>query len=252
MKLNSLLYAHLRKEAAATKIDVISIGLGYTAVSTSAGGIGVAYSYFKSKRSCHFVPDFGDCEGRSGLALLEHIRSDQPLHRSVALAAVNAINHGFASRLPEDSRNIAMFDRFGIGQASRVAMVGYFGPLIKKLEKRGAVLKILDDSRSLGSKEDFYRSLGDWAEVLFLTSTSILNGTCEEILARVGKDVKTVMLGPSTPMVAEAFRHLPVHLLAGTVPLDRDNVLKAVRHGQGTPVIQKYSRKVYLELQKVV
>jgi len=27
-------------------------------------------------------------------------------------------------------------------------------------------------------------------------------------------------------------------------------VLKAVRHGQGTPVIHKYTRKVYLELSR--
>jgi uncharacterized protein (DUF4213/DUF364 family) len=57
------------------------------------------------------------------------------------------------------------------------------------------------------------------------------------------------MLGPSTPMVAEAFRHLPVHMLAGTVPIDKQNVLKAVRHGMGTPVLQKFSRKSFLYRQ---
>jgi uncharacterized protein (DUF4213/DUF364 family) len=90
--------------------------------------------------------------------------------------------------------------------------------------------------------------LNDWAEILFLTSTSILNNTCEDILARAGQQLQTVMLGPSTPMVAAAFEHLPVHLLAGTVPLDKDQVLKAVRHGQGTPVIQRFSRKVCLDM----
>jgi len=248
MSLNTFLYEHFKRAAAAAIIDCVSIGLGYTAVTTDAGGIGVAYSYFKSKRSCQFLPDFQDCEGRSGLTLLEGIRSEEPLHRSVALAAINALNHRAAIQLTEDSHNIALFDRLGIGSASRVAMVGYFGPLIKKFETRGADLKILDESRNLGRVSDFYNLLRGWAEVLFLTSTSILNNTCEEILAHLGQGVKTVMLGPSTPLVAEAFAHLPVDILAGTVPVDKDNVLRAIRHGQGTPVIQKYSRKVFLEL----
>ena len=45
-----------------------------------------------------------------------------------------------------------------------------------------------------------------------------------------------------------AFDHLPVHMLAGTVPIDKTNVLKAIRHGMGTPVLQKFSRKSYLSL----
>jgi uncharacterized protein (DUF4213/DUF364 family) len=56
------------------------------------------------------------------------------------------------------------------------------------------------------------------------------------------------MLGPSTPMIGEAFSHLPVHVLAGTVPLNKEKILKAIRHGMGTPVLHKYSRKSYLEL----
>jgi hypothetical protein len=95
---------------------------------------------------------------------------------------------------------------------------------------------------------DFYKNLKNRADVLFLTSTSILNNSTEEILANVHGNVKTLMLGPSTPMVARAFDHLPVHMLAGTVPLDKERLLKAVRHGMGTPVLHKFSRKSYLAL----
>jgi hypothetical protein len=49
-------------------------------------------------------------------------------------------------------------------------------------------------------------------------------------------------------MVAEAFDHLPVHMLAGTVPLDKENIIKAVRHGMGTPVLHRFSRKSFLSL----
>jgi uncharacterized protein (DUF4213/DUF364 family) len=106
----------------------------------------------------------------------------------------------------------------------------------------------LDKSRKLGRVEDFYKKLNSWADVLLLTSTSILNNSTEDILRHVGGQVKTVMLGPSTPMVGQVFDHLPVHMLAGTVPLDKDNILKAVRHGAGTPVLHRFSRKCYLTI----
>jgi uncharacterized protein (DUF4213/DUF364 family) len=83
-----------------------------------------------------------------------------------------------------------------------------------------------------------------WAEVLLLTSTSILNDSTEEVLSRLAPGVKVIMLGPSTPLVADAVRHLPVHILAGTVPVDKEAVMRAVRHGAGTPVIHRFSRKV--------
>ncbi len=53
------------------------------------------------------------------------------------------------------------------------------------------------------------------------------------------------LLGTSTPMVGEAFEHLPVHMLAGSVPVDKENVLKAVRHGIGTRFIHQYSKKSF-------
>jgi len=46
-------------------------------------------------------------------------------------------------------------------------------------------------------------------------------------------------------MLPEAFAHLPVSILGGTLPLENEAVVKAVRHGRGTHAIQKAARKVY-------
>jgi hypothetical protein len=68
------------------------------------------------------------------------------------------------------------------------------------------------------------------------------------MLAAVGPEVRVVMMGLSTPLVAEAFNGLPVHVLAGTVPVDPEGIFKAVRHGKGTPALQRFARKAYLLL----
>ena len=248
MILNDRLFNLFRDKAAKTRVDLLCLGLGYTAVVTTDGGIGIAYTYFADKKSCMVLNEAFDYEGRPAITLLEKIKSESTIERSMALALVNALNYQHALQLPEDEKNEILFEQFKITKGTKVAMVGYFGPLIKRFEQREAVLDILDQSRGLGRMQDFYKKLKNWADVLFLTSTSILNNSTEEILANVHAKVKTLMLGPSTPMVAAAFDHLPVHMLAGTVPLDSENIVKAVRHGMGTPVLHRFSRKSYLSL----
>lgn len=248
MKLNTTLYDLFVNKAKKVKIEILCLGLGYTAVTTSDGGIGISYTYFESKKSCSIIKTYYDYEGRPSTELLKHIKSTDAIQRSMALALINALNYKRAILLPEDRDNTIMFDKFGVRKGTNVAMVGFFGPLIKIFEEREASLEIIDISRGMGRQEDFYEKLGNWADVLFLSSTSILNNTTEEILKNVSENVKTVMLGPSTPMVIEAFEHLPVQMLAGTVLIEKEKVLKAVRHGAGTPVIQKFSRKAFINI----
>jgi len=248
MTLNQKLYQLFDSKAQQVTIDTLSLGLGYTAVTTSDGGIGLSYTYFGDKRTCMVLNEHIDYEGKPASLLLEKIKSDYSVDRSMALALINALNYDVALALPEDKDNSIMYDKFKIGKDSKIAMVGFFGPLVRNFKEKRVSLEILDESRGLGDKEDFYYKLGNWAEVLLLTSTSILNQSTEEILANVSEKVKTVMIGPSTPMAEKAFGHLPVHMLAGTVPIDKEKILKAVRHGMGTPVLHKFSRKSFIFL----
>ena len=246
MRLNEIFFDYFVDRARKTNVDLLCLGLGYTAVVTTDGGIGMAYTYFEDKTSCMLLNEAIDYEGRPAADLLEKIRSEHPLERSMALALVNALNYENALIQPEDKDNTVLFKEFRLQPDTKVAMVGYFGPLVKRLKERKVPLEILDVSRGLGERKDFYHKLSSWADALLLTSTSILNNTTEEILSHLHKKAKAALLGPSTPMVAEVFAHLPVHMLAGTVPLDKDNIIKAVRHGMGTPVLHKFSRKSFL------
>ena len=248
MILNDNLYNLFSNQAEKVKVDFLGLGLGYTVVVTSDGGIGIAYTYFEDKKSCMLLNEAIDYENRPASVLLKKIKSERTIERSMALALVNALNYEDALKLPEDKNNTILLEKFNIQPDTNVAMVGYFGPLVDRFKEKDIPLEILDASRGLGNREGFYKKLASWADVLLLTSTSILNNTSEEILAKTLENVKTAMLGPSTPMVAKAFEHLPVHMLAGTVPIEKDKILRAIRHGMGTPVLHKFSRKSYLAL----
>ena len=240
------LYDVMAETAENPMVEILSIGLGYTTVCTSDGGIGLAYTPLNDKKGCSVVARDHDYEGKRASELLPLIRAHDPILRTMALALVNALNHQKALSMPEDRNNDILFDLLGIAGGTHVAMVGLFRPLVKKLEDMGAALEVVDAGSGHGDPDAFPDKLAGWADAVILTSTSLLNGTADRLLNAVGPTVRVAMLGPSTPLIPEAFDGLPVHVLAGTVPMDRENILKAIRNGKGTPVLQRYSRKPYL------
>ncbi len=247
MQLDQTLYALFQDKARQTNITTLNLGLAYTAVVSSDGGIGVAHTCLEQSGPCGLAHETRIYEDHPAIDLLPCILETDPLKRSMALALINALNHSAAMAYPEDT-TARLFDHLQIGTGTRVAMVGYFGPLMPVFQEKGAVVEAIDRGRSLGDPEVFREKLHNWADVLLLTSTSLLNQSTEEILAHGAPGLRTVVLGPSTPMVPEAFASLPVNLLAGTVPLDSKAVLQCIRHGAGTRSIHKFSRKAFTEL----
>ncbi len=244
MKLYDTLYKAVYDRAKEVTVDLIHIGISYTAVCTSDGGSGIAFTFLSGSKSCTVVKDPMNYEGQPAEKLLKLLYSSEIVERSVAVALINALNYHRAQAMETDSGTL--FNDLHIKEGSRISMVGYFGPVLKQLKEMNISVDILDSNRGLGEKEKFYKTLRDQeTEALILTSTSIINKTTEEILGNLPSSTPCVMLGPTTPMIPESFSHLPVDILAGTVPVAIDGVLKAIRHGKGTPVIQKSCRKVY-------
>ncbi len=248
MQLIQNLFDLFYEKAFHTKVVCLTVGLKYSAVLTEDGGMGVAYTYLNHSRCCSKKPDYRNYEGLPAIELLSQIKDPLPLNRSMGLALINALNCHHASKLPADSSDSFWMDALGIRRNTHVAMVGFFRPLMRKFKDRGALVEVLDELQGVGKQNTFYEKLNGWADVLLLTSTSILNDSTEEVLGHLGSGTNVLMLGPSTPMVPEAFSHLPVRMLAGMVPVDQTAALGAVRHGEGTPVIQQFSRKVYTVL----
>lgn len=245
MELNRKLLDRFSAVAEGVTVDQVTIGLGYTAVTTSDGGIGLAATGVALNGCCAGGLKIDDFENRPVTDLLQCIEKTEPMGRAMALAAINALNHHQSLRLPVDAGNTILLDRFHIRSGVRVAMVGYFPPLVRLLEAEAVSLTIIDDARGIGDKKAFCQQLRGWADVLLITATTIINNTTESILAHAGPELQTVLLGPSTPMVPEAFDHLPILMLAGTAIIDREQALKIIRHAGGTRALKPVSRKVY-------
>jgi uncharacterized protein (DUF4213/DUF364 family) len=245
MKLVDGFHAAAAEAAADTTIEAMTIGLGYTAVVTATGCVGLSYSMVERTASCTHVRAFRDFDGAPAIELLEYVRSDDTLERAMGLALVNALNQPRARQLPDDAGPAGTFvGAFGVREGTRVAMVGFFPPVARRLREIGAELRVLDRDKRMGDETAFLSDLADWPDVLIVTATAILNDSLESVLDHVTQRVKVVVLGPTTPLVPEAYGTLPVHLLAGLVPVDNERVVAAVRQGAGTPALTPHCRKV--------
>ena len=246
MKLNQICYDLFIKKAKSVTIDCLNIGLGYTAVVTSDGGMGLSGTYFAGEKPGSLNRDYVDPEGKQADTLLKYILQEDMVKRSIGIALINALNYQEALKTPESPDNRFLFAILNPEGRKKIAMVGLFRSLVKMLEEQHMEVEILDETMNIGDKNTFYDKLSTWADILVLTSTTLLNNTTEELLRHAGENLRTVILGPGTPMIHTAFAHLPVHMLAGAVPMNKEKILKAVRHGTGTPVMKQFCRQSYL------
>lgn len=245
MDLNAKLYHRVQSEAADAVISQLYLGLGYSAVTLEDGRCGLCSTWIDGKESCTLFKEPFEVEGSRAEVLLEKISSHDTITRTAVIALINALNYRYAASC-EDDRG-TLFDDLGLISGSSCAMVGYFGPVVTQLESAGIAVRAYDIGKGVGEKDSFYQWARQEADAVIVTATSMINNSMEDIFDQLkGRGLPAAVMGPSTIMIPEIYSEFPVKVLAGTVPTDIAGVLRAVRNGKGTPVIHRYSRKVYL------
>jgi uncharacterized protein (DUF4213/DUF364 family) len=247
MNLNHEILSFFQKEAEQSTVDEIYLGLGYSAVTLSDGRCGLCCTFSGDSTKCTVNKNREDYEKQKASLLLENIQSENLLDRTMAIALVNALNANFASTCPDDPKTLE--EDLQLKEGSKVAMVGYFEPIVRQLAKNHIEVVAYDIGKKIGSEKEFYCWAKSHAEALILTATSVITNSTESVFEHMeGKTLPTVLLGPSTIMRPEIYKGLPLSMLGGTVPVDIPNTLKAIRNGRGTPVLHKYARTVRLLL----
>lgn len=245
MKVHDKLFDYAFPEAQKRTVRTATAGLKYSAVSLDDGSVGVSYTWNQGHCCGPNEEPFFDYEGKEAAILLEKIRHNGAVGRSLSVALVNALNGRRALDMPVDDDNTVIFNTLNVQRGTRMAMVGFFKPVVKVLKGMGVELYISDMSHDMGSSEELYKKLSGWADCLIITSTTIVNGTFDDIMDHCPSALPAAMLGPTTPMVPEVFKDYGIALLAGTAPDKVDLTMRLIRQGAGTPDFQKQAKKVY-------
>jgi uncharacterized protein (DUF4213/DUF364 family) len=175
------------------------------------------------------VESAGELLPTGARVLAELSLSDHILEASIGIAAVNSllqINESLCvDRNAADEINV-------MGQGKRIAIIGHF-PFVKKLREVARELWVFE-LPGRARPGDFIgkeiTTLLPQADVVAITSTTLINHTLGEILNLVKPDAYKIMLGPSTPLSPVMFDY-GLNAISGSIVTDRDKVLNCISQG---------------------
>jgi uncharacterized protein (DUF4213/DUF364 family) len=222
------------------KIQDVRIGLGYTSVRLSNNNIGLAWTGKDEPGHCTHMAAAGTLAGRSAFSLLNMlIDQGLSLSRTLGLATANALVAGLPR--PESVQK-DFLDIIDVRAKDSVVMVGYFGPVIPQLKKRGCKLDILElkTNKPGAIPVSEGQELMATCSVAIITATSIITNTFDGLMAQLNKPRAVVVLGPSSIMYPEVFINTPVTHISGARVLDAQAVERIVSEGGGTQILKQY------------
>lgn len=226
----------------------VQVGLIYSAVELDSGAVGVAYT-FPESRDCR-APAAGRNEplaGSAASALLAGLGGGDLLASTLGLATANALLAGLPPSLPVSEGDV--LEALRIQDGDRVCMVGCFLPVLSNLRDRRITITAVDQvSKPESLPAEAVEQELPASQVAIITATSLINGTLEHLLDLARGCRQVALLGPSAPLLPEAFLDTPVTCLAGIRVRDPGAVLQSVGEGQGFRVFKRWVRKLNMPL----
>ncbi len=189
--------------------------------------------------------------GSHACEVLRYLDSDGLVESSVGLATANALSNG----VPSQGVTGDVLKSVELLPTDTVAMVGFFAPLVAELQDRVAEVQIFEEHSGalphLRSASEAVSAIPK-CDVALITSTTIINGTVDALLESAQGCREVVLLGPSTPLLAEAFEGTAVTWLSGIAVEDADGLLRLVSEGGGTRLFRPFVTKWNLPVRRVV
>lgn len=245
----SALVGELRREFGPVlekiKVEDVRIGLAYTGVMLSENYGGVACTPLYEFSGCPSLGFEDTIKGRTANKVLELALSRNPLETAIGIAAANALFHMLRNFKPENfsASDIDILDL--IKPEDRVAMVGYFGPLVPKILKITDKLTVLEkreirlaEARTLPSERA--EEVFPVSDVIILSASTLANRTFDELLTLRGGAREVILLGPSAPLYPEPFFKRGITAVMGTRILDPLTMLTIVSEAGGTKKLHQY------------
>lgn len=209
----------------------VTIGLHWTAVVVDVAGerrCGLASTMMGTLPHGEVdVPGAGRLEQMTSRELAQLAVTDHFTLRSIGMATVNALLPPMPERWVERKAEHVIA---AVGEDKTVVLVGHF-PFIERLRTQVGRLFVLEQNPGPGEHpEQAAPSLIPQADVLAITSMTLLNDTLDGLLALRKPGARTLLLGPSTPLHPLLFDY-GLELLSGAVVTAVDPVLHLVRQG---------------------
>lgn len=199
-------------------IKDLVVGISLIAVQLDDGSIGVSYVLRENlPGGCSVFPYAREIIGAPAAEIARWAAAGrEAVQRAIGNAVLNAAST--QQELP-DCDQIGKPFGLSLAGGEKVGMIGMIGPAVMMLKPYNCQLFLFDKGRE--GQEGIYPAsrqaeLLPQCQVVFLSGTSTINGTIDQLLRWCAPDCRIVMLGSSTPMFPSAFQDTPVNILAGS------------------------------------
>lgn len=211
------------------EVSDIRMCVYWTAVTSYGCGLASTMAYAIPPHEKNQVESAGGLLPCRAKALGELSLSDHTLEASIGIAALNSLLQIDESLCVD--RNA--FDEIcAVGKGKRIAVIGHF-PFIKKLRELARELWVFE-LPGRGRPGDIIgentTDLLSQADVIAITSTTLINHTLGDIMSFLRPDAYKIMLGPSTPLSPVLFDY-GIKAISGSIVLNRDQVLTCISQG---------------------
>lgn len=256
----------LGSELKTIRVERAVVGLFFTGIKLSTGHAGACATPVKEipeavccPSSAMAMPFPGKLRGSHADRLLDEALWQTGIRRAVGIAALNALAQTAAELRNSQSFDVAddldAFAGADVKQDEKVVVVGAFAPFLRELRKMGATHWVLEkDPSTLKPHEmphfrpaEMAPQIVPQADVLFITGTTVLNDTLDELLALAQPTARIVVVGPTVTMVPDAFFEAGCDVL-GTIRItEPDQFLDVLAEGgSGYHFFGKSARKILL------
>lgn len=201
----------------------------WTAVTSLHCGLASTMAYLCPPTEGNQVVRAGELLPAGAKALAELSFSSRTLEASIGIAALNSMLPFNEARCIELNAEIEILSR---GTGKRIAIIGHF-PFVKRLlgkAKKLWVFELPGRERQGDLVKGEIDELLPQADVVAVTSTTLINHTLGSILDLISPDAYKIILGPSTPL-SPVFFDYGFDAISGSIVVDREQALNGISQG---------------------
>ncbi|MBW2459115.1 MAG: hypothetical protein JRI68_31745 [Deltaproteobacteria bacterium] len=211
----------------------------FTFVVLDDGTVGMAYNLLDGddQRAAYDAHDWGGYVGWDAQQLADELLADEPHRRIAGYAACIALSQRIYRRERPAGLDTAsnLTELLDPGPGDRVGVVGYARGMAKHLLERGAQVVIVE-RRAIEPPEGVEwgsdPALLEPCNKVFITSSTILNDTLDEILSHCRAASWRALYGPGAAILPDALLARGVNALGGLLVTDGAALVARQRAGK--------------------
>jgi len=208
----------------------------FGAIKLEDNSIGIVYIALSQKvRKTASKFDISNIINMNPLDVAKEFNSSDLFSRTLALGAINAISQSLFARsnfsfdFVNDSLGL-----LNLNKNDKVGMVGYFPPLVKKIERMNIPLIVIEKKNFNVETKDNWDITMDPSELescnkILCTSTTVLNDSIDDILLHSKNASKISMVGPTGGFLPDPVFERGVDVIGGTYISDSSLFMDLIR-----------------------